>query len=154
MKNAGKALKSELIYTKQLNLAQQNLATIIAVNFQDRPIIVNYFFHDTANVVYASNAYDTDESFKNLPLNHYLLWHSTLYFKQLGFKLFGFGQPCGLNTVNGFTDYTDNKELSISHFKMGMGTQMISHMQGIKFFKKEPLLQLINQFKSEVINGF
>lgn len=153
MKNAGKALKSDLIYTKQLNLAQQNLATIIAVNFQNRPIIINYFFHDTTNVVYASNAYDTHESFTNLPLNHYLLWHSTLYFKQLDFKIFGFGQPCSLNSINNFTDYADEKELSISHFKRGMGTKMLSHMQGIKFLKKEPLLQLIDQFKSEVING-
>ncbi|WP_067178343.1 hypothetical protein [Sulfurospirillum sp. UCH001] len=153
MKNAGKSLKSNLIYTKQLNLAQQNLATIIAVNFQNHPIIINYFFHDTTNVVYASNAYDTHESFKNLPLNHYLLWHSTLYFKQRGFKKFGFGQPCSLNSINGFMDYADEKELSISHFKRGMGTQMISHMQGIKFLKKEPLLQLIDQFKSEVTNG-
>lgn len=154
MKNAGKVLKSDLIYAKQLNLAQQNLATIIAVNFQDRPIIINYFFHDDSNVVYASNAYDTNESFTNLPLNHYLLWHSTLYFKQLGFKIFGFGQPCSINTINGFLDYADSKELSISHFKRGMGSQMIPHMQGIKCFNKNILIEAIKEFKQKVTNEF
>ena len=154
MKNAGKIPKSNEIYDKQLNLLENNLATIIAVQYKSTIIMTDYFFHDTINTVYASSAYDTNEFFQNSPLNHYLLWHAMLYFKERDFKIFGFGEPCSLNRINGFADYADAKELSISHFKKGMGIEMIYHIQGIKFFKEEPLLQLIDQFKSEVINEF
>lgn len=154
MKNAGKKPKDDSIYSKQLALAQKNLATIIAVNYKNHPININYFFHDSSNVVYASNAYDTNAFFKKLPLNHYLLWHSMLYFKRLDFKIFAFGEPCSLMTINGFLNYADDKELSISHFKRGMGAQMISHMQGIKYLNKTMLLEDIRQYEQKVIDEF
>jgi len=154
MKNAGKIPKSDEIYDRQLNLIEHNLATIIAIQHNNATIMTNYFFHDNVNVIYASSAYDTDEFFQNLPINHYLLWQAMVYFKALDFKTLGFGQPCNIAKVSGFNDYADDKELSISHFKRGMGTQVTSHTQGIKFFDKQPLLQLIEQFKTEIENNF
>lgn len=154
MINAGKEPKFDAIYDKQLNLIKKNLATIIAVQYKNTTVMTDYFFHDTSNVVYASSAYDTNDFFQNLPLNHYLLWQAMIYFKNLGFKTLGFGQPCNLNKIDGFTDFADDKELNISHFKRGMGTHMASHMQGIKFFNKQSLLQLIEEVKIEIENKF
>lgn len=154
MANAGKVPKSDDIYDRQLNLIENNLATIIAIQYKNTTIMTNYFFHDNINVIYASSAYDTDEFFQNLPINHYLLWHAIVHFKTLAFKTLGFGQPCNMNKVSGFNDYADDKELNISHFKRGMGTQMTSHTQGIKFFDKQSLLQLIEQFKVEIETNF
>ena len=106
--------------------------------------------HDQKNVTYASNSYNTDKKFKNLHLNHYLLWKATLYFKNLGFQIFNFGQPCGYNRINAFDDYLDDKQIDISLFKRGMGSELYTLHQGIKFYNKELLLQLINRFKQEV----
>lgn len=154
MQNAGKIPKSDEIYRKQFTLIENRLATLLAVCYQDSIVMANYFFHDTRNVIYASSAYDTRELFHHLPLNHYLLWHAIVYFKEQNFTTFGFGEPCILNAINGFTDYADEKELNISHFKRGMGAQTISHMQAIKFYHYEPLIRLIDQFKLEVTNAF
>ena len=152
MQNAGKESKSKLIYNKQLELLKNNIATIIALKYKNEIVMTNYFFHDKNNVTYASNAYDTSEKFKNLTLNHYLLWESIMYFKLNNFKLFNMGQPCSINHINGFDDYADDKELSISHFKIGMGSKYILNFQGIKFFDKTILLNLIDKFKQKVEN--
>ncbi|MDD2357033.1 MAG: hypothetical protein PHX13_03875 [Thiovulaceae bacterium] len=150
MINAGKIPKSDTIYNKQLNLIVDNKASIIAVKYNEKILITNYFFHDDINVLYASSAYDTHEEFKDLQLNHYLLWNAILYFKAKNFKTLGFGQPCSFNNIDGFDNYADEKELSISHFKRGMGVEITQQMQGIKFFDKELLLQKIAKFKSVV----
>ena len=150
MINAGKEPKSNAIYDQQFNLIAKNLATIIAVQYKNTTVMTDYFFHDTENAVYASSAYDTNDFFQNLPLNHYLLWHAIIHFKNLGFKTLGFGQPCNLNKIDGFNDYAGDKELNISHFKRGMGTTMASHLQGIKFFDKQSFLQLAEAFKAEI----
>ena len=154
MLNAGKKPKSDAIYDKQLNLIEKNLATVIAVQYKNTIVMTDYFFHDTENAVYASSAYDTNEFFQNLPLNHYLLWHAMVHFKNLGFKTLGFGQPCNLNKIDGFNDYAGDKELNISHFKRGMGTNMASHTQGIKFFDKQSFLQFVEEFKTEIDTRF
>ena len=87
MTNAGKIPKSDIIYSQQLNLIKEKKASVIAVKYSGKIVLTNYFFHDDANVVYASSAYDTDQSLKDLQLNHYLLWNATLYFKAINFKI-------------------------------------------------------------------
>jgi len=154
MINAGKIPKSDTIYNQQLNLIKENKASIITVKYNDRVVIANYFFHDNINVIYASSAYDTNEYFKDLPLNHYLLWNAILHFKAKNYKILGFGQPCSFSTIDSFDNYANEKELSISHFKKGIGVEIIQNMQGIKFFDKTLLLQKINQFKLGVENEF
>ena len=152
MINAGKAPKSDTIYNQQLSLVKENKASIIAVKYNGKIVITNYFFHDDIYTIYASSAYDTHEEFKNLQLNHFLLWNAILYFKAKNFKTLGFGQPCSFNKIDSFDNYIDDKELSISHFKKGMGVEIRQQMQGIKFFKKEPLLHKIDQFRFMIEN--
>ena len=150
MENAGKIVKSDMLYDKQLGLCKNNLATIIAVQYKNKIIMTNYFFHDKLNVVYASSAYDTDHFFTKLAINHYLLWNAILYFKKLNFTTLGFGQPCNISPVDGIDDYASKKELSISNFKRGMGAEMIFNLQGIRFFNNTQLIKLITKFQKEL----
>jgi len=152
MINAKKTPKNDLVYQTQFNLLTNNKATIIAVKNNNIIILVNYFFHDTLNVAYASSAYDTNPIYQKLPLNHYLLWNAILYFKSKKLNTMMFGQPCNFNAIDGFNNYASDKEQSISHFKKGMGVSVIEHMQGVKFFDKILLIDKINQFKEEVEN--
>jgi len=152
MKEAGKIEKDISIYNKQYALLESNLATIIAIEYDNSIIYANYFFHNNSQVSYASSAYDLNNKFKRLPLNHYLLWEAIIYFKKLDFKLFNFGTPCGFNKINGFEDYLDNKQIDISSFKRGMGAKMQIQYQGVRFYNKLLLLEKIENFKIKVEN--
>lgn len=132
MRNAGKEPKSDNIYNGHLNLLKNGLASIIAVKFKDEIIVTNYFFHNSNSLSYASSAYNTSEEFSSLALVHYLLWNAILYFKNKGYKYINFGQPCGYNQINGLDDYLDDKQISISSFKRGMGAEMKTLYRGIK----------------------
>ncbi len=124
--------KEDKIYQAQYNLLDNNLATIIAIKFNNTIIMTNYFFHDTKNVTYASSAYDTNKLYSKLSLNHYLLWKAIIYFKHLDLDILNFGQPCGFNYNNGQDDYLTDKQINISNFKRGMGAQMKTLYRGSK----------------------
>lgn len=150
MRKAGKKIKDDTIYNMQYSLLLNGLATIIALKYKERIVYCNYFFYDTKNVTYASSAYDLDEKFQSLPLNHYLIWESILYFKNLNYTTFNFGMPCGFNHINGFDDYLDNKQIDISSFKRGMGAQTKLQFRAIKFFNDQLLIDRISNFKSKI----
>lgn len=150
MREAGKTEKDISVYNKQYALLESKLATIIAIEYDNSIIFTNYFFHNHQQVTYASSAYDLNDKFKKLPLNHYLLWEAILYFKKLDFKLFNFGTPCGFNKVNGFEDYLDTKQIDISTFKRGMGAKMQTQYQAIKFFDKTLWFEKVEEFKKRL----
>jgi len=150
MINERKKPKESFVYEKQYDMLESELASIIAIKYNEKIIFTNYFFHCNQKVVYASSAYDTDEQFVSKPLNHYLLWEAILYFKKYDFKVFNFGTPCGFNIINGFEDYLDIKQIDISHFKRGMGAEMKTQYQGVKIMDREILLQKIENFRSMV----
>lgn len=152
MIKAGKKAKDDTIYNKQYHLLHHGLASIIAVEYSDRIIYCDYFFCDDTNVTYASSAYDLDEIFQTLPLNHYLIWESILHYKKLNYYTFNFGMPCGFNRINGFEDYLDNKQIDISSFKRGMGAQTKTQYRGIKFFNNKLILDKLSIFNKEINN--
>lgn len=139
MKQAGKKTRSDDIYNKQVQLITSGLASIIAVSYKGKIIIVNYYFHNHSFVNYSGSSFDMSEDFQSYPLNHFLLWKSIIHFKRLGYSELNFGQPCNYNGFNGLDDYLDDKQINISLFKRGMGAQMRTLYRGIKFINDDNL---------------
>ena len=145
MINAGIEPKNEIVYNKQLDLLNNNLASVIAIKYKDEIIVTNYFFHNECSIAYASSAYDTREEFSSLALVHYLLWNAILHYKNKGYTYINFGQPCGYNQINGLGDYLDDKQVNISSFKRGMGAKMKTLYRGLKQDEKE-----LQKFKMDI----
>lgn len=137
MIEANKIPYGDIIYSGFLDCMKAGIATILGVKFRDQIIIANYFFHDTQHAIYSSSAYDTNKAFAKLPLNHYLLYKAILHFKDLNYMILNFGEPCGFNHYNGLDDYLDEKQINISHFKMGMGVALHNLFRGKLTTKQE-----------------
>jgi len=116
MRKALKKPRNIEIYNKQKELIKKEFASIIAIEYKAQIVMTNYYFHDLENVTYSSSSYDLNFEYKDLALNHYLIHESILYFKNKGYHIINFGEPCGFR-IDGLND----KELSISSFKLGMG---------------------------------
>lgn len=104
--------------------------------------------------MYFSGADDPKFTEQKIPIYHAVLWRASEYFSSLGFKIMEYSEPCGYNKINGFMDYTDEKQINIGFFKRGMSTKMTTYYKGIKYFDKNLLLEDIEKFKQIVLKEF
>ena len=140
-------------FDKQFEMLKNDLASLIGLKLKDKFIGFNYFFHYKKTVIYASGADDPQYENSKIPIYHVILWIAIKYYKKREFEYFEFSQPCGFNTINGFDDYMDNKQISISHFKRGMGTKMTSTFRGIKYFNNLLFQNDIDKFNDIMIKS-
>jgi hypothetical protein len=132
-------------------MLKNDQASLFGLKYKDKFIGFNYFFHYQKTVVYMSGADDPEYENSKIPIYHTILWSSFLYYKERGFDFMQFSQPCGFNKVDGFDDYLDQKQINISHFKRGMGTEMRTLFRGIKYYDKELLEKDLKEFKEKVL---
>jgi hypothetical protein len=117
-------------------MLKNGYATLFGLKYQGKIIGMQYFFHYQNTVVYASGADDPEYTEKKFNIYHPILWKAQEYFKEKGFKLLEYSQPCAYSKIQGFDDYYDKKQLNISHFKRGMGAEMVTLFRGIKYYDK------------------
>lgn len=151
---SGRVTRKKETFDLQYELLLKGNATLIGLKHNGEYIGFNYFFHFKKTVVYASGADNPEYEAKKIPIYHAILWKSTLHFKENKFDFTQYSQPCGYNLINGFDDYLDQKQINISHFKRGMGTQMVTLFRGIKYFDNDLLIKDIDLFKKSAVNNF
>ena len=153
-KCAGGATRSKETFDKQFEMLQNKSATLIGLKYKNKFIGFNYFFHFQKTVIYASGADDPEYENKKIPIYHVLLWSAIQYYKNKGFDYMEFSQPCGYNKINGFNDYLDEKQISISYFKRGMSSRMIPFFRGIKYFDKAILINDLKTYEKKVLSVY
>lgn len=151
-KCSGGETRSKDTFDKQFEMLKNGFATLIGLKYNNKFIGFNYFMHYQKTVIYASGADDPEYENSKIPIYHVILWNAILYYKQKKFNFMEFSQPCGFNKVNGFEDYLDNKQINISHFKRGMGTEMIMAFRAIKYINNNLFLEDVEKFKNKVAN--
>jgi len=147
---AGKVTRKKISFDKQFEMLKLGYATLIALKYNDILIGMQYFHHFKEGVIYASGADNPKYIENGFNIYHPILWKAQLYFKEQGFKLFEYSQPCGYNNVQGFNDYLDDKQINISYFKRGMGADVVPLYRGIRYYEKKMLLSDIEQFNNKV----
>ena len=150
---SGRVTRKKETFDTQYKLLLKGNATLIGLNHNGKFIGFNYFFHFKKTLVYASGADDPDYESKKISIYHAILWKSTIHFKEKDFDFIQYSQPSGFNVINGFDDYLDQKQINISHFKRGMGTQMVTLFRGIKYFDNDLFIKDIEFFKNTAINN-
>ena len=148
---AGRETRIKDTFDKQFEMLEQDQASLFGLKHKGKFIGFNYFFHFQKTVVYASGADNPEYENLNLPIYHSILWSAFLYYKERGFDFMQFSQPCGFNEVDGFDDYLDQKQINISHFKRGTGTEMRTLYRGIKYYDKKLLEKDLIEFKKRLL---
>lgn len=141
-----------LTFDKQYELIKNKKALIIGLKYKDRYIGILYFFYFKNGAIYASGV-NNPEYEQDINIYHSLLWKAQIVFKKLGVKILTYSQPCAYSKIQGFDDYYDEKQLNISHFKRGMGAEMMTFFRGIKYYDKSLFLDDIVKFKEKIKNS-
>lgn len=147
-KCAGCETRKKSTFDKQFEMLRDGYATLIGLRYKHNFIGFNYFMHYQQTAIYASGADDPDYENNKIPIYHVILWSAIKHYKQNDFEFIEFSQPCSFGKLNGFNDYLDNKQINISHFKRGMGTEMIMAFRGIKYINKQLLRNDIDEFSN------
>jgi len=142
-----------IYFTFFFSLFSVDKNTLKELKYKDKFIGMQYFFHYQKTVVYASGADDPEYTKKGFNIYHPILWSAQKYFKEQGYEYLDYSQPCGYSKIQGLDDYYDDKQLNISYFKRGMGSEMKTLYRGIKYFDKELFLEDIENFKERVKNA-
>ncbi len=148
-KCAGKITRSKDTFDKQYEMLVEDKALLIGLNYQNEFIGFNYFFHHDKTAIYASGADDPKYENSKIAIYHPILWSAIEYYHEKDYQYLEFSQPCGFNNINGFYDYLDKKQQTISSFKRGMGAQMISFYRGIKYFDKNLIILDIIEYNKK-----
>lgn len=153
-KCAGRKTRNKNTFDKQFEMLNDGYATLIGLKYKHNFIGFNYFMHYKQTAIYASGADDPDYENDKIPIYHVMLWSAIKYYKQNCFEFIEFSQPCSFNKLNGFNDYLDDKQINISHFKRGMGTEMIMAFRGIKYINKQLLRNDIHEFSNIMLDKY
>lgn len=136
-KCAGKITRKKETFDKQFEMLKNGYATLICLKYKNEFIGMQYFYHFNDYVIYASGVDDPEYTEKKFNIYHPLLWKAQLYFKEKGFKVLDYSKPCGYSKLESFNEILDEKQFNISHFKRGMGAQMVPLYKGVKYYNKE-----------------
>lgn len=149
---SGKSARDKTTFDIQFKMLKNGLATLIGLKHNGKFIGLNYFYHYQKTVIYASGADDPEYENKKYPIYHSILWNAILHFKKKSFEFLEFSQPCSYNTVNGFDDYLDQKQINISSFKKAMGTYKVPFFRGVKYYNQSVAQKDIERFKEQIID--
>ncbi|MGB9855717.1 MAG: hypothetical protein ACPLKS_04165 [Caldisericum exile] len=153
-KCAGKETRRKITFDLQYQMLIDDKAALFSLKFKESYIAFAYFLHFQKSCIYMSAADDPDFESLNISKSHPLIWTACLYYKKRGIELLELSQPCGFSKVSGLDDYLDEKQINISHFKRGIGGEMVLMYRGIKYFDKNLLICDIEKFKERVTSIF
>lgn len=148
---SGTKTRDEKTFENQYYAILDNNATLIGLKYKDSFIGMSYISHFKEFSSYSSGVDDPLYDNKKIPIYHVLLWSAIKYLKKRNYKKFILNQPCGYDRVSGFGNYLTNKQINISHFKQGMGAEMIPFFRGIKYFNKELAYNDIKIFNEKLL---
>lgn len=147
-KAAGRVTRDKVTFDLQYEMLLQGNATLLALRCADGIAGCAYFGHNGAAVDYFSMADDPDMAPLRLPISHVLLWAAVRHFKARGFAMLRLSQPAGFSAVEGFGDYASPKELTIAHFKHGIGTRIIPAFRGVRYYDDAAFERDVEQFRT------
>lgn len=113
--------RSDESFEIQYQMLLNGFATLFGLCYGEKFIGFCYFFHYLGNVTYHSGSDDPSFEGSKIPIYHLILWHALCYFQEKNFKTINFSQPSNFTTLQGFQDYSNEKQLNIAAFKRGMG---------------------------------
>lgn len=152
-RNSKNSRKNLTTYDMQYEMLLRNKGSVFVLLENNEPIGGIYCLHSQKTVSYASGA-----KIENAPINkailHTLLWHVIQYYKSKNYEFLHLGLPCGYNTVDGFNNYYDDKQINISDFKRGMGAESVTLFRGINYLDKSLLAHDVENFKNKMLQTY
>ena len=125
LRASGKITRSEATWSRQFDTINSGFGFLVNAYHNDKIAGGCYIMNDQKQAFYAVAAGDRDLMDKNIPVNHFPLYHAIRHCQNLGLEKFNFGN------VN--IDQHNNKKLnSINQFKRGFCTD-ISIRNSINF---------------------
>jgi hypothetical protein len=147
-KAAGRVTRSKETWDLQFDMLTDDNAILIGLKDGDRFVAFSYFFHQNGTIYYGSSSEDPDYE-TIIPLEHNIIWHAIIYYKNRGFKYLEIGhQQFGQQIF----DHPSTKEINLAFFKRGFGGNIKTIYRGIKYYDadcmKKELLENVNEFLS------
>ena len=117
IQEAGKEVRSEMTWRKQMDMVRHNEAFIVCGYSNNKMVSAGLFSLSSTNCDYQVSA--SKRELFDKPLFHTLMWSAILHAKIIGCRWFEFGDLSFLRHQN--DQLPTKKELGISHFKSGFG---------------------------------
>lgn len=152
IKTSGRETRSKETFDLQFELVKAGNAFVTALAFKEKFISFNYFLHQQKSAIYMSAADDPDYTSSGLPYFHATLWASLGYLKEKGFEYLQMSSPASSTAVEGFLDYSEDKQLDIAFFKKGMGAERVPFNRGIRYYTQDLFLRDLDIFKKNVLD--
>ena len=147
--SAGRKTRSKKSFDNQFLMMLEGDATLLSLRYNKKNLGFLFLGHANKSAILFSIA-DLPQEENKLPIHKILIYYSYKYLKNNRYGVAECGQPANSDLVEGFLNYSDEKGVRISKYKMGYNPKKITHFRGIKYLSTQPFIEDLDDFKSQV----
>ncbi|ANV98019.1 hypothetical protein BBW65_04030 [Helicobacter enhydrae] len=133
---SGRKTRSDESFEIQYQMLLDGFATLFGLCYNKDFIGFCYFFHHFHYVTYHSGADDPKYEGSKIPIYHLILWNAFCDFHKMGYVSCNMSQPSNFSVLQGFGDYSDEKQINIASFKRGVGGGLLLLFEGLNILIK------------------
>ena len=150
-KSAGRMTRSQKTFDIQYKMINNSEAILTCLTLKGKELgyLFTSVFQNTASLFSIANNPEYENDY---PIYKVMMFEIFKFLKKQRYQFALFGRPSSKNSVQGFLDYANEKELRISKYKRGYRPYIIENFRGIKYLELDSMTKDIDIFKKEIQN--
>lgn len=148
-KSAGRMTRSQITFDIQYKMIIENEAILACLTLKDKELgyLFTSVFQSTACLFSIAN----DPEYENdYPIYKVMMFEIFKFLKKQRYQFALFGRPSSKNSVQGFLDYANDKELRISKYKRSYRPYIIENFRGVKYLELDSMIKDVDIFKEKI----